>query len=155
MLQRFHGNRLRTARYSQTGQIYLLTAVTHCRERCFDDWRIGRLLVWQLRQAQRQGLAHSLAWVVMPDHLHWLLELGGCLLAALMRRIKSCSAREINAHLQRSGRLWQKGYHDRALRRDEDLRVVARYLIANPIRAGLVTRLHDYPLWDAVWLKDS
>jgi len=27
-----------------------------------------------------------------------------------------------------------------------------RNLVANPIRAGLVTRVHDYPLWDACWL---
>jgi putative transposase len=49
-------------------------------------------------------------------------------------------------------RLWQKGYHDRAIRREEDLLAVARYIVANPLRAGLVKRVGDYPLWDAVWL---
>ncbi|MFV3290267.1 transposase, partial [Pseudomonas sp. NY11955] len=29
---------------------------------------------------------------------------------------------------------------------------VARYIVANPIRAGLVSRVGDYPHWDAVWL---
>jgi hypothetical protein len=48
--------------------------------------------------------------------------------------------------------MWQKGFHDRAIRREEDLRAVARYIIANPLRAGLVRRVHDYPLWDAIWL---
>ena len=43
-------------------------------------------------------------------------------------------------------------HHDRALRRDEDLLAVARYIVANPLRAGLVRRVGDYPLWDAVWL---
>jgi hypothetical protein len=32
------------------------------------------------------------------------------------------------------------------------LRHLARYIIANPIRAGLVERAGDYPLWDACWL---
>ncbi|WP_248765139.1 REP-associated tyrosine transposase [Pseudomonas protegens] len=152
MPQRFHGNRLRTGRYSQTGQVYLLTAVTHRRAPFFGDWRIGRLLVRQLHQAQLEGRASSLAWVVMPDHFHWLLALGTGSLSGLMRSIKSRSARDINACLQRTGRVWQKGYHDRALRREENLRGVSRYIVANPIRAGLVTRVQDYPLWDAIWL---
>jgi hypothetical protein len=29
---------------------------------------------------------------------------------------------------------------------------MARYVVANPLRAGLVKRLGDYPLWDAIWL---
>ncbi len=88
----------------------------------------------------------------MPDHFHWLVELKNSTLPALMLATKSRSARAINAHLGRSGRLWQKGFHDRAIRREEDLLAVARYVIANPIRAGLVRRVHDYPLWDAKWL---
>jgi len=48
--------------------------------------------------------------------------------------------------------VWQDGFHDHALRREEDLKEVARYIIANPVRAGLVTRVGDYPLWDACWL---
>ncbi|MGH8412134.1 MAG: REP-associated tyrosine transposase, partial [Pseudomonas sp.] len=38
------------------------------------------------------------------------------------------------------------------IRRDEDLPAVARYIVANPLRAGLVEKIGDYPLWDAVWL---
>jgi hypothetical protein len=41
------------------------------------------------------------------------------------------------------------------LRRDEDLRAVARYVILNPVRAGLVQRVGDYPHWDAVWLAQE
>ena len=29
---------------------------------------------------------------------------------------------------------------------------LARYVVANPLRAGLVEKLGDYPLWDAVWV---
>ena len=68
-----------------------------------------------------------------------------------MRRVNSLSAREIN-RADGQGEVWKPAYHDRALRRDEDSRVAARYLIANPLRAGLVTRIADYPFWDAVWL---
>jgi hypothetical protein len=48
--------------------------------------------------------------------------------------------------------VWQTGYHDHALRREEDIVQVSRYVVANPLRAGLVELLGDYPLWDAAFL---
>jgi hypothetical protein len=48
---------------------------------------------------------------------------------------------------KRGERLWQESYFDRLVRRDESLPDVIRYIIANPVRAGLVTRAVDYPHW--------
>ncbi len=48
--------------------------------------------------------------------------------------------------------VWQKAFQDRALRKDDDIKVAARYIVANPLRAGLVDRIGDYPYWNAVWL---
>ncbi|MCF6281296.1 MAG: hypothetical protein L3J28_03650 [Candidatus Polarisedimenticolaceae bacterium] len=42
--------------------------------------------------------------------------------------------------------------HDRAIRKEEDLVAIARYIVANPLRAGLVKSIKDYPHWDCVWL---
>jgi REP element-mobilizing transposase RayT len=144
--------RLRIGRYSQKGQIYLVTSITHNRQPFFNDWVTGRLLVNHFRKAQQEGWANALAWVVMPDHFHWLLELEKKDLPALVLTVKSRAARDINTHLGRSGQLWQRGFHDRAIRKEEDLLSSGRYIITNPIRAGLVTRVHDYPLWDAKWI---
>jgi len=36
--------------------------------------------------------------------------------------------------------------------KSEDLMKVARYIVANPLRAGLAGHLADYPHWDAIWL---
>ncbi|MNL58136.1 hypothetical protein D3C87_1817490 [compost metagenome] len=69
-----------------------------------------------------------------------------------MQKTKSLSTRAVNMTSGRRGSLWQQGYHDRALRRDEDLVKLARYVVANPLRAGLVEKLGDYPLWDAIWV---
>ncbi|WP_045122536.1 REP-associated tyrosine transposase [Pseudomonas fluorescens] len=143
---------LRKGRYSEVGRVYMLTAVVEERRPFFSDWRAGRLLVGQMRAADQSGMVHSLAWVVMPDHLHWLVELKQGSLAQLMCRVKSRSSRSVNLLQGNSEPLWQRGYHDRALRRDEDLKAAARYIVMNPLRAGLVQRLGDYPLWDAVWL---
>jgi len=144
--------RLRKARVSEQGRIYLLTAVTHQRQPVFADWRLGRLLVNQLRCADESTSITSMAWVVMPDHLHWLFELNNGTLAELMCRLKSRSSRSINRVRGVQDRVWQRGYHDRALRRDEDIKGAARYIVMNPLRAGLVRRVGDYPLWDAIWI---
>ncbi|MCW1245675.1 transposase [Pseudomonas sp. SAICEU22] len=146
-----HRCRLRKGRVNELDRIYLLTTVVHQRQPIFSDWRLGRLLVEQLRSAEEASLVTSLAWVVMPDHLHWLAQLQAGNLAGLMNRIKSRSSRTINLARCQQGRLWQRGYYDRALRKDEDLKDAARYIINNPLRAGLVTRVGDYPLWDAIW----
>ncbi|UVM48876.1 MULTISPECIES: REP-associated tyrosine transposase [unclassified Pseudomonas] len=145
-------HRLRTGRYAEPNRIYLLTTNTLDREPVFADFALGRLVVHQFRQAQNTGLVNSLAWVVMPDHFHWLVELKKCSLSNLMRQTKSLIVREVNLSSNRNGPLWQQGYHDRALRREEDLVKMARYVVANPLRAGLVERLGDYPLWDAIWV---
>ena len=146
------GSDLRLGRYSETGQIYLLTSVVHDRIPLFSHWRTGRLVVQEFRRVQEKGLAESLAWIVMPDHFHWLVTLKKGSLGMLMRKVKSRSALSLMRLGHTSQQVWQKGYHDRAIRREEDLQSVARYIVANPLRAGLVQRIGDYPLWDAVWL---
>ncbi|MBF6621935.1 MAG: transposase [Pseudomonas stutzeri] len=145
-------HRLRLGRFSESGRCYLLTTTVRRREPLLGAFATGRLLVAELRATHEQAWATSLAGVVMPDHLHWLVSLQDRPLDELMKRIKSNSARAINRRLGREGALWQNGYHDRALRKDEDLPAVARYIVANPLRAGLVERVGDYPLWDAIWL---
>ena len=147
-----NGNQLLKGRHSEPGRIYLLTTVTELRRPIFSDFHLGRLVVDQLRQAHNEGIVNSIAWVVMPDHCHWLLELRDKTLGELMCRVKSRSSVTVNQAKQSSGRVWQKGYYDRALRRDDDLKAAARYIIKNPIRARLTTRIGDYPLWDACWM---
>ncbi len=69
-----------------------------------------------------------------------------------MQRFKSRSAKAVNAFVGNGGQVWQRGYHDLAVRSDEDVRQLARYVVANPLRAGMVQRVGDYSMWDAIWL---
>ena len=147
-----HGCDLRKGRWSETGRVYLITTVTERRRPVFRDFWCARLVVQELRAADALEWSTTWAFVVMPDHLHWLVELGGADLSRLVLRVKSRSAITVNRALGRSGRLWQKSFHDHALRKDEDLRATARYVVVNPVRAGLVTSVRDYPHWDARWV---
>jgi REP element-mobilizing transposase RayT len=153
-MRKSHSHRLRIGRVSEANRIYLLTTVCHEREWLFADLYLGRIVVQSMRQHHLQGYVNSLAFVVMPDHVHWLVGLpAGIKLSRLMQSFKSYTAREINHHCNTPGtRRWQAGFHDHALRHDEDILHAARYIVVNPLRAGLVGRLADYPLWDAVWV---
>ena len=92
----------------------------------------------------------------MPDHCHALVEVGETVpLSRLVARIKASSARRVGGAHPGLGRIWQRSFHDHAVRREEDLLDFARYVVANPLRAGLVRRLGDYPYWDAVWFTGA
>lgn len=149
-----HGSDLRKGRVSEPGRIYLVTTTTHNRQRFFDDFHLGRIVVGAMRHHDRTGNTDTLAYVVMPDHLHWLFSLGvGSSLDKVLHSMKSYSGKRIgNIPGAAQGPVWQSGFHDHALRKNEDLAHLARYVVANPVRAGLVGRLGDYPLWDAKWV---
>ncbi len=85
----------------------------------------------------------------MPDHMHLLLELDDSkTLSASMVRINSCFAKAVNEALDRHGPTWQGAYFDRGLRRHEDIDIAIRYLLNNPIRAGLVDKIEMYSYWN-------
>ena len=145
-------HRLRKGRYSERSRAYLCTTVVRERRRVFSDWRLGRLVVDQLRWQEARGATRTIAFVVMPDHLHWLFELTGTsALSSVVASVKKRSACAINASIGSSGSIWQPGFHDHAVRREEDLKEIAYYVIQNPVRAKLVRSIRHYPLWDARW----
>jgi len=143
---------LRRGRCSEPGRLYLLTTVTYHRRPLFLDFHLARLVIRSLRQADEDASCHSLAWVVMPDHVHWLIELKDVTLGMLLCRFKSRSSHALRKAGVKDVPVWQAGYHDHALRREEDVVKAARYVIANPVRAGLVGKVGDYPHWDAIWV---
>ena len=132
--------RLRRYRQSQPGRIYVLTTVVQGRRRLFDQPQNAEIVIDALRHVERSGRSYTLAWVIMPDHVHWLIELRHGTLATCMNVFKSISSRKLQA-----GQVWQTGYHDHAIRRDESVEHAARYIIGNPLRAGLAERVAEYP----------
>ena len=97
-----------------------------------------------------------LCWVLMPDHWHGMIELGALdSLPTLVQRLKSNSARIVRLRHPDTGHVWEKGFHDRALRDASGVLATARYVVADPLRAGLACRVGEYAWWDAVWLNSG
>jgi REP element-mobilizing transposase RayT len=81
----------------------------------------------------------------MPDHVHLLTE-GTTQESDLCRFVSSFKQSSgFMFSRERAGRLWQSGYYDRVLRDDEATVIVVRYILDNPVRAGLVMKFSDYP----------
>lgn len=142
-----HSRALRKGRVSCPNHVYLITLVTRKRTPCFTDLSSARLAIRVFHDPHVVRQAATLAFVIMPDHVHWLLQLEGS--AALSDVVRIYKAK---VSLGMGQRIWQKGFHDHAVRADEDLRAAARYIVANPVRAGLATSVAQYPHWDAIWL---
>ena len=76
------------------GQVHHITLTTAGRRPLFEDFSHARLVIAEMRRLQEQNIVHSLAWVLMPDHLHWLLQLRGPIgLANAIKVFKGRSAR--------------------------------------------------------------
>ncbi|MDJ0813832.1 MAG: transposase [Woeseiaceae bacterium] len=149
------GTRLtRVGRFNEVNRVYHVNTATLNREPLFARLRFARCVVRAMMQEQQAGGSTTLAFVVMPDHLHWLVQVNSQrVLSESVCVVKSCAARQINALRGSLRRVWQRGFYDRAVRGEEDLVDIARYIIANPVRAGLVRSVRDFPNWDAIWLR--
>ena len=106
--------------------------------------------VCQLRNREIASLAqtallHSdgkdygvLAWVIMPNHVHALVEVWQRPLAKIVQSWKSFIAKQANQMLKQSGDFWQPDYYDRYIRDEEHLQKTIRYIDNNPVKARLV-----------------
>ncbi|SEW11882.1 transposase [Luteibacter sp. 329MFSha] len=139
--------RLRLGRASLPGQVYLVTTAVNRRYPLFACIASARAASRVCHDAATWGDAECLAWVLMPDHWHGLVRLQDQSLSTLMSRFKASSARAVGR-----GPIWQRGFHERALRSEDSVIKAARYIVGNPLRAGLVSSVNDYPYWNAVWL---
>jgi REP element-mobilizing transposase RayT len=115
---------------------------------------------WKLPEIARDLALHSClrangrkyelyAAVAMPDHVHLICSPltdsnGSISIPEITRTIKSESAHRINKALKRTGRVWQDESFDTScgVRRAYNMKM--KYILENPVRAGLVPRSDDY-----------
>jgi REP element-mobilizing transposase RayT len=89
------------------------------------------------------GRYRLIAWCVMPNHVHIVLEQMKDL-AGTIRRWKTWTAKHINAATGRTGNVWFREYYDRFARNPEQLQKMIDYVEANPVAAGLIAHPSDW-----------
>lgn len=96
------------------------------------------------RSASEQQFA-VIAYCFMRDHLHLLVE-GQTDVSDCRRFIARAKQYSAYYHMRQfNERLWQRYTFERVLREQETTASVARYILENPIRAGLVKTVKEYP----------
>ena len=145
--------RLLKGRRSQVGDYYAVTTNAQGRKAVFRDPSSANAVISEIHRSQECGDIESLAWVLMPDHLHWLFCLRSSGLSAVVQKMKCRSANSINRALNRHGIVWQAGFYDRRVDSEESLHCQARYMIENPLRAGIVSSIEEYPYWWCAWVR--
>ncbi len=99
---------------------------------------------------------HLLAWCVMPNHVHALIETHTDFpLPDVVHSWKSFLAHAINQHLGRTRAVWMHDYFDRYVRDDHHLAAVIAYIHANPVKAGLVSDEPDWPYSSARLIRTA
>jgi len=86
------------------------------------------------------------AYVVMPDHVHIIFILGQkSNLSDVMNSFGKYTARKLNDLLDKKGQVWQKGFYDHCLRKENSYLRHLNYIWENPVRKGLVDKPEDWP----------
>jgi putative transposase len=135
---------------------YFLTFCTFERRKAFSDPIAATCVLTQFRRTAQTSAFVILAYCVMPDHVHLLVEgmTSSADLTRFVKRLKQSSG-QIYARGAKQ-RLWQEGYYERVLRPTDDAKALARYIVTNPVRAGLARGLADYPhIGSDVWTVDE
>lgn len=124
---------------------YSLTFYTHFRSRVFVTADVVELVLLQILRAAGEEDFSVLAYCFMPDHVHLLVQ-GNSESSDGRRLLKAAKQYSGYAYSQKYGqKLWQPWGFERVLRDDEASFAVARYVVENPVRAGLVKTVADYP----------
>ena len=90
------------------------------------------------------------AWVIMPNHSHFLLtRVECCDLSQIMHTHKSFTAHQANALLGRTGPFWMEDYFDRYIRNARHFQTAVKYIENNPVKAGLCAKPSDWPFSSA------
>jgi putative transposase len=126
------------------GQAFLITMSTHERYPWFRlHPQLAESAVELLQSLCADRGSALYARCVMPDHVHLLLQ--DQHVVEFVRLFKGRMTPMAFAR-EPERRLWQRSFHDHALRKEETLEAVALYLWGNPVRAGLVEDPREY-MW--------
>ena len=123
---------------------YVLTFNTHDRRTYFTNAEAVELVRAQILRASQQHQFSIVAYCFMPDHLHLLINglSDGSDLRAFIKTAKQLSGYHFKQ--QRNARLWQRYGYEHALRDDVERSATLRYILDNPVMAGLVKEPTDY-----------
>ncbi|MCR5088832.1 MAG: transposase [Oscillospiraceae bacterium] len=142
-------NMARTARAKSESNIYHVMLRGINRQQIFLDDEDSRHFLEVLRQCRMISNFHLYAYCLMGNHVHLLIHTGEEPLDLVMKRIGTRYVVWYNSKHERVGHLFQDRYKSEPVDNDAYFFTVLRYILNNPVKAGLCDRLTEYPLSSA------
>ena len=126
---------------------YFITICTDNKKNVFIKDHLIKKIIEFLEQTGVKQFFSILIYCFMPDHLHILVE-GKNVHSDLKKFVKDFKQRTgywyKHEESSAGNKLWQPGYYEHVLRKEEDTTDVLRYILNNPVRKGLVEHYLDY-----------
>ena len=131
-------NRPRLAAFNYTGAHAYHLVFNTARHQPLLVGAMAELVVQSIQGAPTATSFELLAYTVMPNHVH-LLARGTTDSANVVRLVQRCKQKPGFSYKRETGnQLWLPSFFDRIVRRGDDAVEIAAYILANPVRAGLM-----------------
>ena len=137
--------------YSNPNQIFSIIICVKDRRPIFENTDWAEKTIVTLKTGPFGKGVKCYSYCLMPDHLHLQLSPRNGNLIDLINGWKSYTANLLRK-IGLEGSCWQRSFYDHALRKDEDIQMVAEYIVNNPVRVGLVKKWEEYPYSWHKWM---
>jgi REP-associated tyrosine transposase len=135
----------RPLRIPLAGGAYHVFARGNAKQAIFLDDRDHRVFLDLFVDALSRFSWHCLAYCLMPNHYHLVVRTREPDLSRGMRHVNGVYAQRFNRRHDRVGHVFQGRFGSTLIQADEHLLAAIRYVVRNPVRAGLVSRVVDWP----------
>ena len=138
--------RLRYFDYSHPYYTYFVTMDTRKRNPYFIKTSTAKMVFENIKYYSYASKYDLIAACVMPDHIHFLIQAreNAKDLRNLVRDFKKYTTKK-SWELGIKGKLWQRGYYEHIVRKNESIFVISEYILNNPTKAGLIENRGNYP----------
>ena len=127
----------RRPRIDSAGALHHVTARGNAKANIFLTARDASVFLATLGTVVGDHRWTCFAYCLMPNHYHLLIETREANLSVGMHALNATYARMFNAAHERVGHVFQQRFHAEAIHADEHLMETLRYIVLNPVRAGL------------------
>ena len=132
--------------YAQPGFAYFMTLCVRDSQPLFKNDALAEQVTTIPHNVRREYGAQVYAYCLMPDYLHLVMSLveTAKTVPEVVRNFKKLTTQAAWDHGYQGG-LWQRSFYDHVIRQPENLESICRYVLENPVRAGLVEQSGEYP----------
>ena len=130
-------------RYYEPGQCVFITSVTANRQPLLAQY--ADILKRAVRNAAKKSRFSIVAWVILPDHFHAIIDCPDGDTPKIVQKVKLAFSVPWRRLSGCCGRVWQSRYWDHIIRTDEDMKRHIEYIHYNPVKHGFVLSPRLWP----------